>query len=115
MNLTYILILVIPFKFNLVAQIENDSATIAFYPFDGNGNDISGNGFNATLIGSLTYITDWNGNENSVFSFDGSSNYFTVNNVNDTFKPSWKFVKAYDLAGHLIFPKKHFWWISLAK
>lgn len=84
----FILILAFSFEFNLNAQIENDPTMIAFYPFDGNGNDISGNGFNATLIGPSTYITDRNGNQNAAFSFDGSTNYFLINNVNSTFKPT---------------------------
>ncbi len=73
---------------NAIAQLENDPAIIAFYPFNGNGNDISGNGFNATLNGPSNYSNDRNGNSNSAFSFDGSSNYFTINNVNSTFKPT---------------------------
>ncbi|MBI3195202.1 MAG: HYR domain-containing protein [Ignavibacteriae bacterium] len=50
---------------------------IAFYPFNGNANDESGNGLHGTVSGaSLTY--DRLGNENSAYSFNGSNNFITV-------------------------------------
>jgi len=56
-----------------VSFITNENSTaglIAYYPFNGNANDESGNGLNGTANGaSLT--TDRFGNENSAYSFDG--------------------------------------------
>lgn len=73
---------------SMIAQINSDPNLIARYPFDGNGNDISTNGFNATLVGPSDFVPDRNGNPNSAFAFNGISNYFLVNTVNPTFKPN---------------------------
>ena len=50
---------------------------VAYYPFNGNANDESGNGNNGIVSGaSLT--TDRFGNENSAYSFNGSYNNIKV-------------------------------------
>jgi hypothetical protein len=55
---------------------------VGYWPFCGNANDDSGNGNNGTVIGaSLT--TDRFGNSNSAYSFNGVSNYITINNTFD--------------------------------
>jgi gliding motility-associated-like protein len=72
----------------VLGQLQNDPDIIAFYPFDGNGNDISTNSFDATLVGPSIFTNDRFGNPNSAFRFNGSDNYFLVNNVNATFKPN---------------------------
>jgi hypothetical protein len=51
---------------------------VAWYPFNGNANDLSGNGNNGTVNGA-TLTTDRFGNTNSAYSFNGSSNYIYVN------------------------------------
>ena len=43
---------------------------VAYYPFNGNANDESGNGNHGTVNGA-TLTTDRDGNENSSYSFDG--------------------------------------------
>lgn len=70
------------------SQLENDPDLIAYYPFNGDSNDISINGFHASLVGPAIYTQDRFGNPNSAFEFDGSSNYFLINNVNPLFKPT---------------------------
>jgi hypothetical protein len=47
---------------------------VAYYPFNGDANDASGNGNNGTVNGA-TLTTDRFGNPNSAYSFDGSSSY----------------------------------------
>jgi hypothetical protein len=47
---------------------------IALYPFDGNANDTSGNGYNATLHGG-SYVS---GEINQAVSLNGSSNYASL-------------------------------------
>lgn len=69
------------------AQLQNDPSTIAYYPFDGNGNDLSSNAFNATIVGSASFTSDHAGVANSAFSLTGS-NYLIVNNVTSAFKPT---------------------------
>jgi hypothetical protein len=50
---------------------------VAYYPFDGNANDQSGNGNNGVAYGaSLT--TDRFGNTNSAYTFDGINDYIEV-------------------------------------
>ncbi len=47
-----------------------DEGLVAWYKFDGNANDSSGNGNNGTAHG-VTLTTDRNGSPNSAYSFDG--------------------------------------------
>jgi trimeric autotransporter adhesin len=49
-----------------------DTNLVASYPFDGNANDISGNGNNGSVSGAVL-TTDRFGNQNSAFQFNGSS------------------------------------------
>ena len=51
---------------------------VAWYPFNGNANDSSGNGNNGTNYGA-TLTSDRFGNPNSAYLFDGSSSYILVN------------------------------------
>jgi len=53
---------------------------VAYYPFNGNANDESGNGNNGTSYGA-TQTTDRFGNANSAYSFDGSGDYIDVPNA----------------------------------
>ena len=56
---------------------------IAYYPFSGNANDVSGNGYNGTVYGaSLT--DDRFGNANSAYSFNGVNNYIAVPEILNT-------------------------------
>jgi len=50
---------------------------IAYYPFNGNANDASGNNRNGTVYGSAL-TTDRFGNANSAYSFDGLGNYISL-------------------------------------
>jgi hypothetical protein len=45
---------------------------LAYYPFTGNANDVSGNGYNGSVIAAIL-TTDKAGNPNSAYSFDGAS------------------------------------------
>ena len=52
---------------------------IAYYPFDGNANDYSGNGNHGTIIGNVIPVTDRQGNPNGAYSFPGEAfNYISV-------------------------------------
>ncbi|MFZ4399493.1 MAG: LamG-like jellyroll fold domain-containing protein [Bacteroidales bacterium] len=48
------------------------------YPFNGNANDASVNGLNASVIGAIL-TTDRSGNPNSAYYFNGTNNYMTTN------------------------------------
>jgi hypothetical protein len=52
---------------------------VAYYPFNGNANDESGNGNNGIIYGARL-TTDRFGNNNKAYIFDGISNYINVSN-----------------------------------
>ncbi len=56
---------------------KQDFTFIACYPFDGNANDESGNGFHG-IVNGATLTEDRNGNLNSAYYFSGSSTYISV-------------------------------------
>jgi hypothetical protein len=60
-----------------IAQSSLDSGLVAYYPFNGNANDESGNGFNGITHGA-TLVQDRYGNANSAFQFNGVSDDITV-------------------------------------
>ena len=51
---------------------------IAYYPFNGNADDETGNGYDGEAMG-VTLVTDRNGNPNSAYSFDGKDDYVALN------------------------------------
>jgi len=51
---------------------------VAYYPFNGNANDASGNNNNGTVYGP-TSTADRKGNPNSAFLFDGIDDYIAIN------------------------------------
>jgi len=65
--------------FLLVTAIATAQTPVAFYPFNGNANDISGNGLNGTVNG-VTLTADRFGNANSAFSFNGTSRIDVADN-----------------------------------
>jgi len=55
---------------------------VAYYPFNGDADDESGNGNNGTVVGA-TPTTDRFGNENSAYSFDGVDDYIYIPSEGD--------------------------------
>jgi uncharacterized protein (TIGR02145 family) len=53
------------------------NSIVGYWPFCGNANDLSGNGYNGTVNGA-TLTTDRFGVANSAYSFDGISNFIWV-------------------------------------
>ena len=52
---------------------------VAYYPFDGDVNDYSGNGNHGTIIGNVVPATDRHGNPNGAYRFPGEAfNYISV-------------------------------------
>lgn len=61
-------------------EIKNEyQGLVAYYPFNGNANDESGNGNHGTVNGA-TLATDRFGNSDSAYEFDGSTNYISITN-----------------------------------
>ena len=51
---------------------------IAYYPFNGNANDASGNGNNGTIYGGVTLVADRFGRPNSAYLFNGVDGYIDI-------------------------------------
>ncbi|MBS4028754.1 MAG: T9SS type A sorting domain-containing protein [Ignavibacteriales bacterium] len=65
---------------------------VAYYPFNGNANDESGNGNNGTVEGA-TLTTDRFGNANSAYYFNGSNNF-----INCGHNPSLQLTNAVSIS-----------------
>ena len=81
---------------------------VGYWGFNGNANDESGNGNNGTVNGA-TLTTDRFGNSNGAYSFDGTTNYVSMNlnSINNQFDTNSEitsivWVKTSDLNGPLI-------------
>ena len=61
---------------------EDTSGLVAYYPFNGNANDESGNGNDGAEYGGVSLTTDRFGNANSAYSFDGVDDKIVVTNSN---------------------------------
>ncbi|MEI6208835.1 MAG: LamG-like jellyroll fold domain-containing protein [Desulfuromonadales bacterium] len=57
-----------------IVHADITSGLVAYYPFNGNANDVSGNGNNGTVYGA-TLTTDRFGNANNAYTFDCVGNY----------------------------------------
>ena len=55
-----------------VAQVNLTEGLVAYYPFNGNTSDVSGNNNNGTPFGNVSYITDPFGNAGSAVAFGGT-------------------------------------------
>ena len=64
-----------------VPPVTLQTDLVAYYPFNGNANDESGNGNNG-LVNGTTLTTDRFGNANSAYDFNGTSNYIDVPDAN---------------------------------
>ncbi len=63
----------------LQAQINLNLGLMAYYPFSGNANDMSGNN-NNPIFNNATLTTDRFGNSNSAYLFNGINNYMMIPN-----------------------------------
>ena len=62
------------FNDTLYANAFLNKGLVAYYPFNGNANDLSGNGYNATTVG-VSLATDRFGKPNKCYNFAGTSTY----------------------------------------
>lgn len=76
----YLIIFILLFNFsNANSQAWLNDSLLAYYPFNGNANDATGNGNNGTVYGA-TLISDRFGNPNSAYTFNGTTDhiYYTT-------------------------------------
>jgi len=80
-NLLLTLMAIIGFTAITIAQTVPPyvptNGILAWFPLDGNGNDASGNGNNATNFGA-TFVSNRCGTSNSAAHFNGINNYLQV-------------------------------------
>jgi hypothetical protein len=76
---TFILFLFQLFTLNLFAQVNMNLGLRAYYPFNGNANDVSGNN-NHPVFNNASLTTDRFGNPSSAYLFNGTSNYMRIPN-----------------------------------
>lgn len=94
----YILFFSLLFSTTCFAQNLNENLLL-YYPFNGNANDSSGNGYHANVFGGTTLTTDRFDELNSAYYFDGVNDYIELPNT-PTLKPqlpvSFSFWIKYD-------------------
>ncbi len=84
-----------------------DSSLIAFYPFNGNANDESGNGFHGTVYGA-TLVNDHHGIGSRAYSFDGYNDFINIGDVDelriygDLTISLWMYVRSFQGKGGII-------------
>jgi hypothetical protein len=61
----------------LIAQINLDQGLVAYYPFDGNANDMSGNS-NNPVFNNTRFDTDRFGKKHGACYFNGKNNYIQI-------------------------------------
>ena len=77
-----------------------DSSLVAYYPFNGNANDESGNGNNGIVYGAIP-TADRFGNAGKAYSFDGSDAYIgapnspSLNPENGITLSAWVYLETY--------------------
>jgi hypothetical protein len=81
-------------------ETDLNAGLVAYYPFNGNANDGSGNGNDGEVIGA-TLGNDRYGNSNSAYEFNGVNNYIDLTNADFT------------ISGRK--PRSIFGWIKTAK
>ncbi len=62
-------------------QVPFTNSLVAYYPFNGNANDATGNGNNGTIIANVVPATDRFGNASNAYHFDGSDAAIEVTNT----------------------------------
>ncbi len=57
---------------------QTTDGLVAYYPLDGNADDLSGNNNNGVIMGTVVPAADRDGKANSAMEFDGSTGYITI-------------------------------------
>jgi hypothetical protein len=76
-TLSFIMAILFVIYGNLFGQVNLDSCLIAYYPFNGNANDESGNNNHGTVIGASLSSDRFNNSE-SAYAFDGINDYIDI-------------------------------------
>ena len=68
--------------FSTVASADLAVGLVAYYPFDGNAQDATGNRHDGTVYGAI-FAMDRFGKESSAYSFNGIDNYIDFGDILD--------------------------------
>lgn len=79
-----LLIITITLVNTVNAQLTLQDSLIAYYPFNANANDESGNGNDGTHYGEVVLTEDRYGNAENAYSFDGSDDKIDFGNISDS-------------------------------
>jgi len=83
-----------------ISIADLNDGLVAYWPFDGDASDASGNG-NDGVVNGPTLIPDWGGCPDSAYRFDGIDDYINIgNNVKPTFPLSislWLKVDSFEM------------------
>jgi hypothetical protein len=71
-------VLIACFSMQVSAQVNLQQGLVAYYPFNGNANDESGNG-NHGILHNISFSVDRHGNSNSAISFNGVNSRINLN------------------------------------
>src|SRR6266516_2522215 len=113
-----ILVVTVSLTVQVHAQTFLTNGLVAYYPFNGNANDASGNGNNGTNYGAVL-TTDRFGNTSQAYLFDGASAFINYGNPasltvsNALTLTAW--VAPQD-GGHLVQQiacKEHEYWLAI--
>jgi hypothetical protein len=69
-------------KISFMTNSSYPTDYVAYYPFSGNSNDMSGRGHNPTIT-NATLIADRFGQSNSAYNFNGTNNYISIPHSSD--------------------------------
>jgi gliding motility-associated-like protein len=75
----FTLIVFLFLSYSLTGQVNLTNGLVAYYPFNGNANDASGNG-NNPVFNNATLTSDRLGNPNSAYHFNGVNNFIKIPN-----------------------------------
>ncbi|MGG9963085.1 LamG-like jellyroll fold domain-containing protein [Ferruginibacter sp. SUN106] len=73
----FVLLLILCACLNAEGQINLNQGLIAYYPFNGNANDASGNGING-IVNNAILTTDRTGQPNAAYYFNGTSAFIQL-------------------------------------
>ena len=76
-NLVLLLIFLFSSGISL-CQVNLTQGLVAYYPFNGNANDVSGNGNHGTLYNGVSFVPDRFGSPNKAAYFDGVNDFIEV-------------------------------------
>src|SRR5258705_4476505 len=79
MKKTYLFFVSLFLSTIIFCQVNLGVGLMAYYPFSGNANDVSGNN-NNPVFNNATLTADRFGNPNSAYSFNGTSSYTRILN-----------------------------------